>query len=104
MILEIRGHLQAAGFLHASRMSGGCKLDLQLIIALVERWRPETHTFHLPYGKCTITLKDVTLQLDLSVDGPVVTGSAVILGKEDLCETVLGNASNKFYGGGIYMK
>ncbi|MBA0635440.1 hypothetical protein Godav_025145 [Gossypium davidsonii] len=37
VILEIRGHLQAVGFLHVSRMSQGCKLDLQLISALMER-------------------------------------------------------------------
>ncbi|KAK5836019.1 hypothetical protein PVK06_011756 [Gossypium arboreum] len=37
VIPEIRGHLQAAGFLHASRMSGGCKLDLQQISTLLER-------------------------------------------------------------------
>ncbi|MBA0638464.1 hypothetical protein Godav_022268, partial [Gossypium davidsonii] len=36
-ILEIHGHLQAVGFLHASSMSRGCKPDLQLISALVER-------------------------------------------------------------------
>ncbi|MBA0671333.1 hypothetical protein Goklo_023929 [Gossypium klotzschianum] len=36
-IPEICGHLQAVGFLHASRMFRGCKLDLVLISALVER-------------------------------------------------------------------
>ncbi|KAG8493634.1 hypothetical protein CXB51_011039 [Gossypium anomalum] len=41
-----------------------------------ERWRPETHTFHLPCGECTITSKDVQLQLRLPVDGYAVTGSA----------------------------
>ncbi|KAH1030522.1 hypothetical protein J1N35_042696 [Gossypium stocksii] len=36
-IPEIRGHLQAIGFLHASCLSKGCKLVLALISALVER-------------------------------------------------------------------
>ncbi|KAG4926985.1 hypothetical protein JHK85_053471 [Glycine max] len=36
---------------------------------LVERWRPESHIFHLPVGECIITLEDVALQLGLHVDG-----------------------------------
>ncbi|KAH1097209.1 hypothetical protein J1N35_014130 [Gossypium stocksii] len=47
----------------------GCKLDQKLINEFIERWRPKTHTFHLPYVKCTITLEDVQLQLRLPVDG-----------------------------------
>ncbi|KAH1097819.1 hypothetical protein J1N35_014740 [Gossypium stocksii] len=61
-ILEIRGHLQQARFLHASHMIRGYKLSLTLINAL-----------------CTITLEYVVLQLDLLVDGLVITGSTVVL-------------------------
>ncbi|MBA0787162.1 hypothetical protein Gotri_026246 [Gossypium trilobum] len=82
-------------------MLRGYKLDPTLISALVERWRP---TFHLPCEKCTITHKDVALQLDLPVDRSVVMGLVVVPGKEDLCETFLGKVSNKFYGGRIDMK
>ena len=32
-------------------------LDHALITVLVERWQPETHSFHLPHGKMTITLQ-----------------------------------------------
>ncbi|KAH1129539.1 hypothetical protein J1N35_000917 [Gossypium stocksii] len=90
VILEICGHLQTIGFLHASHMSGGCKLDLQLISALVERWRPERHTFHLPYDECTITLEDLALQLGLLVDGPVITRSGTVSDKVTLCLSLLG--------------
>ncbi|KAG8480813.1 hypothetical protein CXB51_025545 [Gossypium anomalum] len=89
-------HLQDAGFLDASHMLGGYKLDSTLISALVERWRPEMHIFHLPCGECTITLEDMALQLGLSVDGRVVTERVIVTDKEDLCDTLLGKVSNKF--------
>ncbi|MBA0876602.1 hypothetical protein Goshw_009152, partial [Gossypium schwendimanii] len=54
----------------------GCKLDPKLISELIERWRPETHTFHLPCGERTITLEDVQLQLRLPVDGSALTESS----------------------------
>ncbi|MBA0817941.1 hypothetical protein Gohar_028188 [Gossypium harknessii] len=79
-------------------MLKGCKLDPTLINVLVERWRPKTHTFYLSCGECTIALKNVALQLNLPLDGLVVTGSVVVPGKEDLCETFLGKVSNQFYG------
>ncbi|KAK5819398.1 hypothetical protein PVK06_024396 [Gossypium arboreum] len=99
LIPSICGYLQELRFLHAPRMLKGCKLDPIHINALLERWRPKTHTFHLPYGECTITLEDVALQLGL----PVIKGAAIILGKEDLCATLLGKVPNKFDGGWISM-
>ncbi|QHO00135.1 uncharacterized protein DS421_13g403870 [Arachis hypogaea] len=39
--------------------------DNSLISALVEQWRPETHTFHLPWDEVTITLQDVAYHLGL---------------------------------------
>ncbi|XP_052487970.1 serine/threonine-protein phosphatase 7 long form homolog [Gossypium raimondii] len=50
-------------------------LRYDLIFALVERWRPETHTFHLTCGECTVTLEDVVIQLGLPIDGNTVTGA-----------------------------
>ncbi|MFQ6651611.1 hypothetical protein Gotur_023869, partial [Gossypium turneri] len=68
-------YLRETSFWHVATVGRGCKLDPKLISALIERWRPETHTFHLPCGECTITLEDVNLQLGLPVDGYAVTGS-----------------------------
>ncbi|KAH1121817.1 hypothetical protein J1N35_004977 [Gossypium stocksii] len=49
-------------------------LKYNLILALVERWRLKTHTFHLSCGECTIILEDVALQLRLPIDDSLVTG------------------------------
>ncbi|CAN1165232.1 Serine/threonine-protein phosphatase 7 long form homolog [Linum perenne] len=40
---------------------------------MIERWRPETSTFHLPFGECTITLEDIAYITGLPVDGEAVT-------------------------------
>ena len=45
------------------------KTDSTLVSALVERWRPETNTFHMKCGEITITLEDVHFILGLPVLG-----------------------------------
>jgi len=56
----------------------GYTMDLHILIALVDRWRPETHTFHLPTRECTITLEDVYILLGLPYGRHVVTGAPSI--------------------------
>ena len=54
-------------------------IDHPLINALVERWRPETHTFHLPVGEATVTLEDINVLWGLPVEGVVVLGGGGIV-------------------------
>ncbi|XP_070028985.1 serine/threonine-protein phosphatase 7 long form homolog [Nicotiana sylvestris] len=55
---RVVARLQAKGFYTIFKL-GRMQLDWSLITALVERWRPETHTFNLPTREATITLEDV---------------------------------------------
>src|SRR5207237_2030689 len=48
------------------------QLDKSLLTALVDRWRPETHTFHLPCGEIASTLQDVAYLLGLPLVGEAV--------------------------------
>ncbi|KAG8481229.1 hypothetical protein CXB51_025994 [Gossypium anomalum] len=85
-------------------MLEGTKLDSPLISALVERWRLDTHTFHLPYGECTITLEDVSLQPGLSINRDGVTGSVVSVDWSATYDQLLGKVLNKFRGSQIEMR
>ncbi|KAL4356113.1 hypothetical protein AHAS_Ahas09G0054200 [Arachis hypogaea] len=59
---RIMPYLDSAGLLHVARLNDHWfKLNEPLISAFVERWHPETHTFHMPFGECTVTLQDVLM-------------------------------------------
>ena len=49
-------------------------INASLIAELVERWHPETHTFHLPFGEMTVTLQDVSALWGLPIQGVPVGG------------------------------
>ncbi|TMW83187.1 hypothetical protein EJD97_002548, partial [Solanum chilense] len=51
---------------------GRMQYDRALVTAMVERWRPETHCFQLPFGEVTITLPDVQVLFGLCIDGDAV--------------------------------
>ncbi|MBA0850021.1 hypothetical protein Goshw_024283, partial [Gossypium schwendimanii] len=55
-----------------------------LVSALVERWRPDTHTFYLPCSECTITPEDIQLQIGLPMDRQVVIGSVKAVDWKDM--------------------
>ncbi|KAI5000306.1 hypothetical protein ZWY2020_004895 [Hordeum vulgare] len=71
-----RPYLREAGLLGLSQICQRMpQLDKALITALVERWRPETHSFHLASGEMTVTLQDVAMLFALPIDGRPVCSS-----------------------------
>ena len=85
---EIIPLLRQCGFYWIIKM-GYLKINASLITALIERWRPETHTFHMRCGECTITLQDVSVLLGMRVDGAPLIGQTN-LDWAELCEELLG--------------
>lgn len=67
--------LKRLGLYQISQMQQ-INVDRFFIAALVERWRPETHTFHMPVGEMTVTLQDVSCLWGLPIQGDPVTGES----------------------------
>ena len=79
------------------------ELDHGLITGLVERWRPETNTFHLNSGEATVTLEDVACIYGLPIDGLPVNGRIFSspLTMTKVCEELLGlvpDVNYDYYG------
>ncbi|XP_076937817.1 serine/threonine-protein phosphatase 7 long form homolog [Bidens hawaiensis] len=85
-------HIHVAGF--GGVIKCGYKMvDNHLVTALVERWRPETHTFHFKFGETTITLEDVQVLWGLPIRDEVVSGRDTRLTFPEqryLCNELLG--------------
>jgi hypothetical protein len=62
------------GLYQLATMKQPRRIDQALMCGLVERWRPETHSFHLPVGEMTVTLQDVSALWGLRIDGDPVGG------------------------------
>ncbi|XP_040957886.1 protein MAINTENANCE OF MERISTEMS-like [Gossypium hirsutum] len=94
-------YLELAGFASVALIRSS-DLRFDLLSALVERWRPETHTFHFPCGECTVTLEDVALQLGLPIDGSPVTGVSSFTDPAAVCYQLLGESpedGDKYFSG-----
>ncbi|XP_019450644.1 PREDICTED: serine/threonine-protein phosphatase 7 long form homolog [Lupinus angustifolius] len=68
---------------------GAVEINNNLLLALIERWRLETHTFHFPCGEPTVTPEDVAYQLGIPIEGVIVTG-VISTDWEALCFRLLG--------------
>ncbi|KAF7843762.1 serine/threonine-protein phosphatase 7 long form-like protein [Senna tora] len=81
------------------------EFDNALVSALVERWRPEPHTFHMTQGECTVTLQDVAILLGLPCVGVPVVGQTGVQWAE-VCLGLLGHTppEGKLRGQRLSMK
>ncbi|CAN1181272.1 Protein MAIN-LIKE 2 [Linum perenne] len=92
---SLHGSPQYQPFLEGCRLLGvravlghtPCK---ELVTALIERWRPETNTFHLVSGETTITLEDVEVLTGLPTTGRPLIVSSDERPVTDICEQWLG--------------
>ncbi|XP_057426301.1 protein MAIN-LIKE 2-like [Lotus japonicus] len=76
----VKGRVEAAGLLPLLT----CNLpsvDKTMLTAFVERWQPETSSFHMSFGEMTITLDDVSSLLHIPVKGKFFT--LPVLTRED---------------------
>ena len=85
----IMQHIDAAGLTGLFKVLD-MEVDHALITALVERWRMETHTFHLPHGEMGITLQDIEVMLGILIDELPVT-RRIDLKWNEVCRHLLGH-------------
>ena len=86
---RVRNLIDLVGFGHVLKVDN-MEINHLLVTELCERWRIETHTFHMPLGETTVTLEDVSLQLGVSLDGETITRST-FGNLMELCQELLGD-------------
>ncbi|KAK3164152.1 hypothetical protein QOZ80_1AG0013360 [Eleusine coracana subsp. coracana] len=85
-------YIEPTGFLPLARVvsSGLPSMDVVVLISLVDRWRPESHTFLLPCGELTLTLQDVAMITALPIDGIAICDTMDPVGWRDVVQEWLG--------------
>ena len=66
--------------------AGLLDMDGPLLTAFVGRWRPQTHSFHLPSREMFVLMQDVGYILGLRLDGLVVIGMVEPQNWKDMVE------------------
>ena len=69
---QFRGYINMSGLSNLIDCSYRYSNKLA-VSAFIERWQPETNTFHLPFGEMTITLDDVYCILGIPITGRAVS-------------------------------
>jgi hypothetical protein len=84
--------IRCAGLLPLARVvnEGLPAMDVPLLTAFVDRWHPETHTFHLPCGEMIVTMQDVGMTRGLPLEGLAVTDIVQSEGWRDMVENIIG--------------
>ncbi|KAE8806347.1 serine/threonine-protein phosphatase 7 [Hordeum vulgare] len=65
-------------------------LNAAAVTALIDRWRPETHSFHLRTGEMTVTLQDVSMITALPIEGKPLCMSTDSEGWRQQMEALIG--------------
>ncbi|XP_058775136.1 protein MAIN-LIKE 1-like [Vicia villosa] len=66
LLRQMNDWLVASG-LSSLQHTSLARVDTHLLSAFVERWHPETLSFHMPFGEMTITLDDVSCLLHVVI-------------------------------------
>ncbi|XP_058752818.1 protein MAIN-LIKE 1-like [Vicia villosa] len=74
---EMENWLVASG-LSSLQHTSLSRVDTHLLFAFVERWHPETSSFHMPFAEMTITLDDVSCLLHVPIRGQLVDPDVVV--------------------------
>ncbi|KAI8550575.1 hypothetical protein RHMOL_Rhmol06G0117800 [Rhododendron molle] len=89
---RVRDLVDAAGFGEFIRTLTRSRIDHAVLVALAERWKDTTNTFHLPPGEMTVTPIDFAVITGLRVGGEPIPFDSSIQNDQVVLEWFLGDA------------